>query len=161
MTTSASAGGGEGYLARPGEAAAEAEEQRGHARGDLARVPPLGQPERDRRGGRVARLRDVRDHDLALEAERLGERLDDPQVGLVGDEHLDVVEAQARAVHDVTRAVGGTGDRPLEHGTAVLLELHLWYLDPHGRRQLGLGAPRDRADAWGVGSLEHRGARAV
>src|SRR5215813_9577123 len=58
-----------------GEAGAETEQQHRSPRRDLAPFHHLGQRERNRRRGRVARNLDVARHDRVRRAELLGERL--------------------------------------------------------------------------------------
>ena len=80
----------------PGEAAAE----RGQQHQVVGLEPSLGlghrQRDRQRRGRRVGEPVDVVDDAIGRESEALADRADDPRVGLVVDEQLDVLEARSR-----------------------------------------------------------------
>ena len=101
---------------------------------DAAVVPPLGEPERDAGGRRVAGLDDIGDDDAARHAELLGERLDDPQVGLVGDEHVDVGDVELGQFDGPPGVGGPVGERPAVDGPAVLGEGVRRRQDPDGVR---------------------------
>src|SRR4051812_42064443 len=78
-------------LTREGQAGAVAEHEREVAGLGLAGLHQRGECERDGGSGGVARLHDVAgDDDVLAEAETLGHRLHDAQVGLVGREDVDV-----------------------------------------------------------------------
>ena len=53
-------------------------------------IDRLGQRDRDRRRGRIPVSVEVHEHLLHRQVEALGHRLDDPDVGLVRDEQVDV-----------------------------------------------------------------------
>ena len=59
-------------------------------------VDGLGQRDRHRRGRGVPVLVEVHEHPLHRQVEALGHRLDDPDVGLVRDEQVDVAAARSR-----------------------------------------------------------------
>ena len=109
---------------RPGAVA----EHAARGRRDLASPDSSSarQRQRDRGGRRVARPDDVAGDDRALgEAEPLGHRLDDPQVGLVRGEDVDVVGADAGPLHRLDQGLGELRggpavDRLAGHGHAVL-----------------------------------------
>ena len=63
---------------------------------DPALVDRLGQGDRHGRGGRVAVLVEVDEHPVHRQVEALGDRLDDPDVGLVRDEQVDVGRLRGR-----------------------------------------------------------------
>src|SRR3954468_23364253 len=79
------------HLAGDGKPGAVPQDQGQVAGLRLARLQQRGQRQRDRGGGGVARLDDVPGDDGVLaEAQLLGHRLDDPEVGLVRREDVDV-----------------------------------------------------------------------
>src|SRR5919107_791224 len=98
------------HLAGDGQPRAVAEHQREVAALGLTGLHQRGQREGDRGRGRVARVDDVPGDDRALwQAEPLGHRLDDPQVGLVRREDVDVRRADAGLVHRLLQRLGELG----------------------------------------------------
>src|SRR5919107_6069760 len=81
----------------PHEARAEGGERDGRARLQAALALGLVQRQRDRGARRVGDEVDVDEDLLRRHAEAPRGRLDDPRVGLVGDEEVDLVDAHARA----------------------------------------------------------------
>ena len=73
-----------------GEARPEGDDDDVVADLDAALVDGLGQGDRHGRGRRVAVLVEVDEHPVHRQVEALGDRLDDPDVGLVRDEQVDV-----------------------------------------------------------------------
>ena len=63
------------------------------------------QRQRNRRRRRVAEPLDVDDHLVRVEAELLGRRLDDPAVGLVRDEQIEIVPASGRSARGSRREI--------------------------------------------------------
>ena len=91
----------------PGEAAADPFEQHGVARLDLAAAHRFVECQRNRRGRRVAVLVDRDDQLLEWQLEPLRRALQDADVGLVRDQPVDVLEAEAGG-----GPLGGFGGRP-------------------------------------------------
>ncbi len=134
----------------PHEARAE-----GGQRDRVTRVQPpvalgLAQRQRDRRRRRVGDAVDVQRDALAGEAELGRRRLDDARVGLVGDEQVDVVDADARPVERGPRRLHHPGD-----GVAVdLAALHAQgALVDLGVEQVGLGAVGVQLEAGAAAAL--------
>src|SRR5919107_1447414 len=101
------------HLAGEGEAGAVAEDEREVAAPGLAGLHQRGERQRDRGGRGVAGLHDVAGDDgLLAEAQPLGHRLDDAQVGLVRGEHVDVLGADAGGLHGLDQRVGEPGGGP-------------------------------------------------
>ena len=76
---------------------------------DAALVDRLGERDRHRRGRGVAVLVEVHEHPLHRQVEALGHRLDDPDVGLVRDEQVDVAGRDPRLADGRER---GRRERP-------------------------------------------------
>src|SRR5215213_10615 len=88
------------YLPGERETGAVAEHERQVAGLGLTRLHQRGERQGDRRGRGVARLHDVAgDHRGLREAEPLGHRFDDAQVGLVRGEDVDVGGADTGLLH--------------------------------------------------------------
>src|SRR3954470_20655799 len=83
------------HAGAPDEAGAEGGDGDRHAGPQDPVALGLMQRERDRRRGRVGDAADVEDDLLLRHAEVRGRRLDDPAVGLVGDEEVDVLDGDA------------------------------------------------------------------
>src|SRR5215213_2831899 len=144
------------HLAGEGQPGAVAEDEREVAGPGLTGLHERGERQRDRGGGRVARLDDVAGDDGVLrEAEPLGHRLDDPQVGLVGGEDVDVLRADAGLLHRLLEGLGELGSLPTVdrlsgtgHGRAAGGDLD-------GVELVAVAAPHHRADARLVGGADH------
>src|SRR5512133_3959788 len=131
----------------PHEAGAEGGQGDGVTGLQAALALGLLQRERDRRGGRVGHAVDVDDDLLARDAERGRGGLDDADVGLVGDEEVDVLDGAPGALE---RLAAGGGHPP--HGVTVdVRALHAQdALVALGVEQVGLravGAEHEAADA--------------
>src|SRR5690349_202708 len=88
--------GGPGQEAgAPGEAASEGGEQKPVAGPEGLAGSRVGEGERDGRGARVADGLDMGHAPLARETEVVCHRVQDPQIGLVGYEVVDVVDLPA------------------------------------------------------------------
>src|SRR5689334_9148088 len=100
-------------LAGVGEAAAEAEEQDGRARGHLAALDQLRQGQRHTGRGGVARVDDVLGHDdLGAQAQPLDDAVDDAGVGLVGHEGGQLGGLDAGLLARLERERGERGGGP-------------------------------------------------
>ena len=98
----------DGHRAR-GEAGAEGHDHDVVTDLDPTRIDRLGQGDRDRGGRRVAVLVQVHEHLVHRQAETVGHRLDDPDVGLVRDEQVDVRGLETGLGH---RRERGRGEGP-------------------------------------------------
>src|SRR5215472_8960442 len=152
------------HLARVADAGAEAEQQHGGARRDLAAFQHPGQGQRNGRRRGVARGHDVVGHQRLRRAEPAGDRLDDPQVGLVRYERGQVGRVHPGPLAGLLRDRAQRGGGPPEHRLALLddeavpvrdvdLVCHVAGAAPHDGPDPGLGRIGHRAD--------HHGARAV
>src|SRR4051812_8017401 len=111
----------------------------------LARLQQRGQRQRDRRGRGVARLHDVAgDHGALGQAELLGHRLDDAQVGLVRGEDVDVLRPDAGLLHRLDQGLGELRRRP----PVDRLAGH--------RHEAGAGDDLDRVVLVAVAAPDHR-----
>src|SRR5262249_49655061 len=95
---------------------------------EVALLQPAGtdrvvEREWNRRGGRVAEPLDVDDHLVRVDAELFGRRHDDPAVGLVRDEQIDVVRSEPVPVEQAAPDLLGLAHRELEHRLPVLLHV--------------------------------------
>ncbi len=121
----------------------------------------LGERQRDRRRRGVAELGDRVDHPLRHEPEPFADRAQDPRVGLVVDEEVDVVERQPRQGD----RLGGRGGHQVDGVAEGLVALHLDHqLVAVDLDQVGLGAvgaQDDRADPALQGAAHEDGAGAV
>ena len=87
----------------PHEAGAEGGQADGRARVQAAVALGLGQRERDRGGATCSPPGRRRRRPILGHAELERGRLDDPRVGLVGDEQVEVVDGQAGARRSASR----------------------------------------------------------
>src|SRR5712692_8143186 len=118
------------------EAGAHRREQHELAFPEPARADRVVQRERDGRGRRVAEPLDVDDDLTRVDAELLGRRLDDPAVGLMRDEEIDVAGRPAVALQDPPRDLLGLPHRELEDGLPVLFHVMQALIDRVVRRRL-------------------------
>ena len=103
-------------------AGTEPDEQHEVAGGQAPGVGGLGQGQRHRCGTGVAVVVDGDDRSGRVEAEALGHRVDDPDVGLVRHEQGDVVDGDPGPGQRAQRRVGRGAHGPTEHLTAVHLD---------------------------------------
>ena len=90
--------------------------------------------DRDRAGRGISVTLQVLEHRVAMEAEHVARRVDDPDIGLVGDEPADVADlALGMGQHGQGR-IGQDPDGPLEDGAAVHGEVMQPLLEGIGRR---------------------------
>src|SRR3954462_8702157 len=144
------------HLAGEGEAGAVAEHQGQVAGLGFTRLQQRGQRERHGGGGGVARLHDVAgDHGLLAEAEPLGHRLDDAQVGLVRGEHVDVVRRDAGLLHRLDEGLGELRRRPPVDRLTGHGHRGPACRDLDRRVLVAVAAPGHRPDAWLVGRAHH------
>src|SRR3954452_1209401 len=150
------------YLPGERETGAVAEHQREVAGLRLARLQQRGERERDRGGRGVARLHDVaRDHRVLGEAEPLGHRLDDAQVGLVRGEDVDVGGADTGHLHGFLEGGGELRGRPAVDRLTGHGHRGAARRDLDGVVLVAVAAPGDRADARLVRGAHDGRARAV
>src|SRR5215207_10109342 len=129
----------------PDEARAERGQGDGHAGLEQPVALGLVQGERDRGRRRVGRAVDVEDDLLGRDVQLGGHRVDDPAVGLVGDEEVDVVGGQPGAL----QGLRGRGAHAA-HGVAVdLLALHA--------QHAGLGVGVQQVGLLAVGAQDEAG----
>src|SRR6478672_11375809 len=159
-----------GGVRQPG---AEGDEQGGvaAARLTLGHHPVQGQRDRGRRG--VALVGDVAgDADPRGQLHGAGHGVDDAHVGLVGDEHVQLVDPDPGAVERLLADLRHREGRPAEDRVALHHQVRHHRL-PGGDHVapvlaladqvelLAVGAPDDRADAGGLAGTDDRGAGAV
>ena len=149
--------------AAPGEAGAERAEQHPGARLQPAVVLRDLQRDGERRRRGVAEHLDAIDDALGVEAELLAQRPGDPRVGLVVDEQVDVLEAQARERDRFERRLAHARDRVTEHLVPVHLDLPRRQGGEQRARVRSVRAEDDRPDGAlpGLGDAEHDRARRV
>src|SRR3712207_4699906 len=95
------------HLPRPGDAGPLPQEQGQVTALGLTALQEGGQGQRDRGRGRVPRSDDVAGDDGPLrQLQPLGHQLDDPEIGLVRGEHVDVVGTDAGPAHRLLEGVG-------------------------------------------------------
>src|SRR3954451_7418845 len=148
------------------QAGTERDQQRGvpAARLSLVNHPVEGQGDGGRRG--VALLGDVTgDLHPVGKLHGAGHRVDDPHVGLVGHEDVEVVDGQARPLERLLTDLGHGERRPAEDRVAEHGQVR--HLRPPGGDHvapvlllpdqvvlLAVGAPHHRADARGVAGTD-------
>src|SRR4030095_13256916 len=122
----------------PGEAAAEGRQEH-----EIAGAEPLGRPglfhrHVDGGGAGIAVAVHVDDDLLHGDLEALHRRLDDPEVGLMRDEEVEVVGGEAVAGEDALGGLAEHAHRHLEH----LVALHLRVVHSLVHPLVGRGLPR-------------------
>src|SRR5215210_249806 len=146
----------------PHEAGAERGQRHDRTRLEAALALGLLEGERDRGRRRVGDTVDV-DHDLLGRQAHLGRRgLDDPHVGLVGDEQVDVLDRQPGALDRLVRRGDHAPDRVAVDLAALHAEHRLDALGVEHVRLGGVGAEDEAAAAeLELAAGHHDGAGAV
>src|SRR5215218_3530522 len=144
------------HLAGEGETGAVAEHE-GEVTGlGLTGLHERGERQGDRGGRRVARLDDVPGDDRGFgQPELPGHRLDDPQVGLVRGEHVDVRSRHAGLLHRLFQGLGQLRGRPPVDGLAGHRHRRAALWDGDRGVLVAVAAPGDRSDAGLVGGADH------
>src|ERR1019366_7957066 len=151
--------------ATPGHAAAEGDDDDALAGPKAPGCRGLMEGDGDGCGARVADTVDVDDHTLHGNTESLCGGLDDAQVGLVGDEPVDVVSGPAGVGEEQLRDVDEPGDRRPEGAApghadgppSVGVVLADPVIDEVGLRPVG--GPAHRPDAPIPAAAAHHGGR--